>query len=232
MNIRLIALMAAVLPFVAVHLTYLLAASYGLVDWCVPYIDSCTSISATGRHPPASYLFRALMLPSAVIMMAYWWLNHVWLLSLHDRAGHTRRLACHWMLALGVVAGIGLIIYVTVLGEPGSLWARQRRIGTVLFFSLTYIAQLILLWQLRRLRSYLPQVPALLPQAMFCLCLLLLGLGLLTVLLDAWDEVWYNTVDDAFEWVLALLLQSNFLLGYFVWRYARWQLQVSHPTVD
>jgi Frag1/DRAM/Sfk1 family protein len=232
MNIRLIPLLAALLPFLAVHLTYVVAASYDLVDWCVPYIDSCTSISATGRHPPASYLFRALMLPSAVIMMAYWWLNHSWLLSLHNRAGHRHRAACHWMLLLGIIACIGLIIYVTVLGEPGSLWARQRRIGTVLFFSFTYIAQLLLVSQLRRLRRFLPRVPAVLLSAMFGVCLLLLGLGILTVLLDAWDEAWYKTVDDAFEWVLSLLLQSNFLLGYFVWRYAGWQLRVSHPALD
>lgn len=68
MNLRIIALLAATLPFFAVHLTWLLAASYGLVEWCNPYIDSCTSISATGRHAPASYVFRATMLPAAVVL--------------------------------------------------------------------------------------------------------------------------------------------------------------------
>ncbi len=71
MNTRIVPLLAALLPFFAVHVTFLVAASYNLVDWCNPYLDSCTSISATGRKPPASYLFRAMMLPSAVIMMAY-----------------------------------------------------------------------------------------------------------------------------------------------------------------
>ena len=141
MYIRIVPLLAALLPFFAVHGTYLVAASHGLVDWCNPYIDSCTSISATGRKPPASYLFRATMLPSAVIMMAYWWLNHTWLNSLYNGG---RRRTNHYMLGLGLLACTGLIMYVTVLGERGDAWAAQRRVGTVLFYSFTFLAQLLL----------------------------------------------------------------------------------------
>jgi hypothetical protein len=246
MNIRPVALVAALLPFFAVHTTYLVAASHGLVDWCNPYFDSCTSISATGRKPPASYLFRATMLPAAVIMMAYWWLNFVWLRHLwlqHVRVhqpdllypgavgrgqGQTPVLpaSAHWMLWLGMAGCIGLILYVTVLGERGDAWAMQRRIGTVLFFSFTYLAQLLLAGQLLRLRGQLPQTVPRLLIAMLVLCAILLGAGLLTVILDAWDEVFYESVEDAFEWVLTLLLQSNFLLGYFTWREAGWTLEV------
>ena len=70
-------------------------------------------------------------------------------------------------------------------------------------------------------------------QAMWWICLVLLATGVLTVILQVWDEAWYETVEDAFEWVLALLLQTNFLLGYFVWRRADWGLsvQVSPPRV-
>ena len=101
MNVRVVALVAALLPFFAVQLTYLVAASHGLVDWCNPYIDSCTSISATGRKPPASYLFRATMLPSAVVMMGYWWLNYVWIGSLRNLSGSSQWLNS-WMLWLGI----------------------------------------------------------------------------------------------------------------------------------
>ena len=218
-------MLAALVPFAAVHLTYLLAATTGAVDWCIPYLDSCTSISATGRKPPASYLFRATMLPTAVFMAAYWWFNRVWLDSERQRAGLPVGRLGSWMLALGLLACVGLVAYVTVLGEAGDLWSRQRRIGTVLFFSFTFIAQLLLVAQLRQLRQSLS---ALQPVAhwMLTICVVLLLLGLLTVLLDAWNETWYESVEDAFEWVLSLLLQSNFLLGYFVWRQADWHLEV------
>ncbi|MEP1471407.1 MAG: hypothetical protein ABJK20_19070 [Halieaceae bacterium] len=226
MQVRLIPLLAALVPFFAVHLTYLVAASTGTVDWCIPYIDSCTSISATGRKPPASYLFRAMMLPSAVFMAAYWWCSLVWLDSVRQQDGMPGGYLGPWMLALGVVACIGLVLYVTVLGESGDLWSRQRRIGTVLFFSFTYIAQLLLVAQLRQLQRSLPELQSL-AQLMLAICSVLLLLGLLTVVLDAWNEQWYETVEDAFEWVLSLLLQLNFLLGYFLWRRSAWGLVVS-----
>jgi hypothetical protein len=232
MNVRLVALLTALVPIVAVHVTYLVAASYGQVDWCIPYLDSCTSISATGRRPPASYLFRATMLPSAVIMMAYWWLNWVWLHHLWqatyaDASQARGPVALRWMLGLGLVACTGLILYVTVLGEQGDTWRVQRRTGTVLFFSFTYLAQLLLTDQLWRLRRQLPATASRLLVAMWLVCLALLVVGLLTVALSAWNEAWYDTVEDAFEWVLTLLLQSNFLVGYLTWRAAGWTLRVS-----
>ena len=229
MNVRFIALLAALLPLVAVHSTYLVAASYGLVEWCNPYIDSCTSISATGRHPPASYLFRGTMLPCAVIMMAYWYLNHAWLKKIGSSHPLYRPAANNAMLLLGLFACLGLILYVTVLGEHGATWGRQRRVGTALFFSFTYLAQLLFLYQLRRLQEKLA-IPYV--NAMFIVSVVLIVLGVMTLALDAWDKNWYDSVEDAFEWSLTLLLQLNFLLGYFVWRQAGWSLAVRNKTND
>lgn len=231
MNVRIVPLLAALLPFLAVHATYMVAASYGYVDWCFPYLDSCTSISATGRQPPASYLFRATMLPAAVIIMAYWWLNHAWMKSVYREASVGPGPANNWMLALGVLACIGLILYVVVLGEAGNAWALQRRVGVILYFSLTFLSQLLLLAQMRRLRPRLARIPGWIPGAMWVVCITLLALGVLTVVLQAWDGAWYETVEDAFEWVLALLLQANFLLGYLAWRAADWQLAVVNGEI-
>jgi hypothetical protein len=227
MNVRLIALGTAILPVLAVHVTYLVAASYGHVDWCNPYLDSCTSISATGRKPPASFVFRATMLPIATLMLFYWWCNYVWLSALHKKNGLAASKANISMLVLAALACLGLVLYVTVLGESGDAWARQRRIGTTLFFSFTYVAQLLFLRQLYQLRSLIPGLPEALLRAMLGVALALLAVGLTTIALDAWNEQWYDSAEDAFEWILTALLQSNFLLGYFVWRRANWSLIVS-----
>ncbi|EED35819.1 conserved hypothetical protein [Luminiphilus syltensis NOR5-1B] len=223
MDPRILALLSAVVPFITIQVTYLLSASYGHVDWCFPYVDSCTSISATGRQPPASYVFRATMLPVAVIMMGFWWLSATWIRNLQDAAGLPVTGRQRWMLVLGLLACMGLILYVTVLGEVGDVWRRQRRIGVVLFFSMTYLAQLLWVAQLRQLT--LPRVSGLL-RSMWLVCIALLATGLLTVVLELWNEAWYDTVEDAFEWVLALMLQSNFLLAWLVWRRMPWTLQV------
>jgi len=226
MNLRILALLAAALPFFAVHLTWLVAASHGLVEWCNPYIDSCTSISATGRHPPASYVFRATMLPVAVVLALYWWCNYSWLRWLQPAGASARRL--RWMLVLGLLACLGLVLYVTVLGESGVGWRFQRRAGTVLFFSFTFLSQLLLSAELQAQAPRLPQVQGL-ARGMWWVCCLLLALGALTVVLQVWDDQFYKSVEDAFEWVLSLLIQTNFLLGYLVWRRAAWQLQFVQP---
>ena len=169
------------------------------------------------------------MLPAAAIIAAYWWFNHGWLAALQRRAGQGGAAANGWMLALGLLACLGLVLYVTVLGEAGEAWARQRRAGAVLFFSFTYLAQLLLLAQVGRLGERRPPLRHWLLPAMWLLCLLLLLLGLLTVLLDAWNGAWYDTIEDAFEWWLALLLQLNFLFGYLLWRQGGFSLVVYGP---
>ena len=131
-----------------------------------------------------------------------------------------------WMVGLGVLACIGLVLYVSVLGEPGDVWRQQRRIGTVLFFSFTFLAQLLLVAQLVRLQDVLAEAQVY-ARLMFRLCLLLLFIGLLTVAFDAWDDAWYDTLEDAFEWVLTLLLQLNFLAGYFLWKRCAWSLEIA-----
>ena len=159
-------------------------------------------------------------------MMLFWWCNHAWQKKLHQLRRDDTSTSHHWMLLFGLVACLGLILYISVLGERGSAWAAQRRVGTVLFFSFTYIAQLLLIRQLYELRNRLPRLPSSLLHAMLGVSVVLLILGLTTVGLAAWDKSWYKTVENAFEWNLTLLLQCNFLLVYFVWRRANWQLRV------
>ncbi len=225
MNARTIALLAAALPFLGVHLSYLVAAGHGLVEWCNPYWDSCTSISATGRYPPASYLFRGLMLPAAAVLAAYWWLNSTWLRAARRDAGLAAGAAPGSMLALGVIASVALVLYVSVLGADGRLWRFQRHVGTVVFFTFSYLAQLLLADQLRKLYPR-PAALGRLAAVMLGICILLLAIGIGSVLLDFYDQDFYDGLEDAFEWVMSLLLQVNVLLGYLAWRAGGWQLRL------
>ena len=49
------------------------------------------------------------------------------------------------------------------------------------------------------------------------MCLIILVLGILTLVLDGLLHN-YDDYEDGFEWVLALLLHCNFLIGYWSWR--------------
>src|SRR5690606_17903778 len=137
-----LAWLAALLPLVTINITYLISASYGHVDWCVPYIHSCTSISATGRAPPAYFVFKGLMIPAAVILMLYWLLSVAWLREL----GCRRNIWLGAVLGCGAAAGAGLIFYSLVLGWIGDIYRLQRHAGVSAFFGFSFFAQLLITW--------------------------------------------------------------------------------------
>ena len=89
MRFDLAPLAAAVLVFVAIHACYLISASQGQVEWCVPYWDGCTTISRAGRQSPAVFVYRGLMTPAAAFMVLYWLLSREWLALVRGRA--------HWL---------------------------------------------------------------------------------------------------------------------------------------
>jgi hypothetical protein len=221
----LLCLGSALLPFLTVQLSYLLAAQAGSVPWCIPYIDSCTSISATGRSGPASYLFRAGMLPSSTLIAGFWWLHWRWLRELRGGQPSLRGRA---MLTLGLLACAGLVMYVSVLGEIGDLWRLQRRIGTVLFFAFTFLAQLLLAAEMHALLELANPAAVRTGRWLLRVCLLMLCIGVYSIIIQAIDESWHDAIEDAVEWLLALLLQLNFLLCTAVWWRSEWELGIRH----
>src|SRR4030067_2814682 len=141
MRLKSLALLTGILPIISANIAYLVAAQLGHLSWCIPYLDGCASISATGRQAPESLFFRATMIPAAVLMMAYWRLNYEWLLINGDR----NSLAGVAMLWLGTTAAVFLVIYTVALGHIGEEYALPRRIGGTLFFGFSYLVQLLLL---------------------------------------------------------------------------------------
>ena len=86
-----IALLCFVGPVLTVHMSYALSIAGGFVAVCIPYLDGCTSISATGRHGPGYVLFKAGMLLSVLLLIVYWRLCRDWLLEAGDVDGPALR---------------------------------------------------------------------------------------------------------------------------------------------
>lgn len=198
-----LALLLATLPTLAINLNYLIAAWQATVPWCNPYWDSCTSISATGREGAAFYFFKFTMLPIALL---YWW---YWQSASATLSGHGYQ--GRSIVLLGRIAVLALTVYVICLGLVGDNFQLARRIGIIFYFTLTYLCQLLILYQLGKLR--VPH-PGRRWQAL--LLLLILAIGLLTLALDAVRDD-YDAMEDAFEWNIALLLHCNFLLAALGW---------------
>ena len=144
-----IALLGFLGPVLTVHLSYAVSAAGGIVPACIPYLDGCTSISATGRHGPGYVLFKAGMLPSALVLVAYWRLCRDWLLEAGDADGPAMRS----LLWLGIAGALFMVLYTVFLGHKGEVYNLLRRFGVTLNLGFTLLAQLLVVWRLRRLRD-------------------------------------------------------------------------------
>jgi hypothetical protein len=208
-----IALSTGLVPILAIHSSYLIAAVYEHVPWCIPYIDSCTSISATGRKNPEYFVFKATMIPAAMLMTLFWYLCHEWLLA----CGHRRSISTRSIPIIGTVAALSLILYTTMLGASGDLYQLERRIGVIIYFTFTYLAQLLFTYHLGKLNSEMHLYFSRIYHFLVGLNTSVLGIGLLSLILGI-TMADYDSIEDAIEWNLALLIHIYFLGIYVAWR--------------
>lgn len=133
-----VARVTALLPALLFPATYLIAASGGHVDWCVPPLQGCTDITHTGLKHPESHLFGVAMPFVCFLFVLVWLTAHEWTRQLRGEVGRRERSFRN----LGVVAAVGLLVGEMVLQGRDTLWALHG-IGATLFFLLTYAALVI-----------------------------------------------------------------------------------------
>ncbi len=145
-DVRALPLWAAALPLVTINICYLVAIGLDHLPACFTYFSGCTSVSSTGRLAPESLIFRAGMLPSAVIVMLFWRRCSTFL----EIGGQTRfRLAT--VRVLGVIAALSMTIYTVTLGFPGNEYRVLRRVGIDGFALSNYIAQVLFVLSYRHM---------------------------------------------------------------------------------
>lgn len=211
MKLQHLPLWTGLLPLAGVSASYLVAASLGHVELCFPFVSGCTSISSAGRAAPESFLFRATVIPSAVLLYFYWHLNFCWLRA----AGDTQTRPARILPYLGFFAAVFLVVYASVLGAIDEIYALQRRLGVTVYFSATLIAQLLFTQRLATLRkqSHLAG-PGWVVTVKQWLCILMTLTGLLVIpkYVAGWDT------DNFVEWNFALLTNLFYVASYFLWR--------------
>ncbi len=178
----------------------------------------CTSISATGRLPPAYFVFKGLMVPAAVMLMLYWLLTAAWLRHL----GCQRRFRLRLILALGVVAGAGLIFYSLVLGWIGDLYRTVRVAGVMTFFGFSFFAQLLITGLAGETLAMRPGCATVLRWQRYD-ALAILVIGMASIAIGYISPDLYDRTDDAFAWNFTLLLCAHVLLTGELWRRSGWR---------
>ena len=146
-NLRNLPLWAAAVPLGTVVTCYLIAVGLGHVPACIPNFSGCTSVSSTGRMLPESLVFRAGMLPTALVL-ALFWQRCVTFLALGGQTG--ARLVM--LRILGVVIGLSLVIYALTLGLEDDGYPQLRRVAINGFALSTLLAEVLLISCYRPMR--------------------------------------------------------------------------------
>jgi hypothetical protein len=210
-----IPLLAGALPAIGVAIAFPVAVHEGYFAACNPLLEGCVSISRAARHGLANHLFRALLLPAAVLQGAVWCLCPAWLGAIGAPA--TRRL--RWLPWLGLAAAVFLILYGTFLGTEGTWYRWMRRFGVVFYFGLTAILMLLVGGAVRsagRATGRLRRAASLL--LALCLALPLIGLVNSLAPLAIADPIHLDRFENATEWWGGLVFSLYFALLAQAWR--------------
>jgi hypothetical protein len=211
MVIRNLLLITALAPIVGINLAYWIGVNADVLPSCIPYVDGCTSISATGRYSPGDRLFRSVMLPQAALLAGTWYFAVLWLRSVSPvkRSGNA-------VLWFGLTGAAALILYVSYLGTKEPFYELMRRFGIYLYFIGTVFAQMIVTYSM-------PRSP--IRKAMLWVVAIPWVLGLLNFAqksLRAEPDSLENTI----EWIVSLFMQFWFVLLYLEWRRTRFSIAV------
>lgn len=213
-------LLGGLLPAVAALLALGLSISLGLMPACNPFLDGCVSISRAARHDLPNHLFRALVLPAAVLQGITWLLCAAWLRALEPEARRLLRVL-PW---LGLLACVFLVLYGTFLGTDGPAYRWMRRFGITFYFGFTFLSMLIVSGTLWRLAgSGRVRLPARLDRALVFLCAATLMIGLVQVFAPPFldSEDLKHRLENILEWYAALGFTLFFLALAWLWRNAR-----------
>ena len=221
---RLLPLLAGLLPFTAMCGAFLIGLAAETLPVCNPITDGCVSISATGRRPPGSYLFRALMLPFSLVLVFFWYYAALWLRVLDD---DLRRSTLLSVLISGIVGALAVAVYVTFLGTKEPVYEFMRRTGIYFGFVGTGLAQLFLSIALLRIARLRPELSIdRVARTLLGLSIGLLGLGVLNIIMKAILED-PDATENRIEWLAALGLQVHFVITYVAWRRTKFTASVS-----
>ncbi len=204
--IRVSPLIAFILPILTVLISYYLSIKFNFVQFCIPNIDGCTSISQVGRYPPINYFFKTFMFISIFVIFLYWKSNYT-LLSYNNSL-----FLYKITFLLGIFSVIFFALYITFLGE-GDYYRFFRRIGIFIYIFFTVISELLLSISYKK-NSYLFKNDKII-NFKFYFNLVLSTFGLILLPLVIYRIIDYPNFKNIVSWNYFILIQINFLITFF-----------------
>ena len=147
-----------------------------------------------------------------------------------NRSGADPRGIVRALPALGVLAGLFLVLYGTFLGTEGQAYRWMRRYGVIFYFGFTYLSMLIAtgaLWRLAGAGAFVQ--PARLDRWLVALCAITLIIGLAHVVAPLFVESddLRNRLENLAEWYVGLDFTLFFAALAWLWRDARFRARLA-----
>ena len=203
-------------PLLAVNASLAISIWSEAVPACFPYWDGEISVSRAGRNPPASHLFKSVIVPSGLLGFFYWLQAARRMAELAGRKAPTRREST--MAWLGAGGAALLIVYAFALGNPGDLYRFMRRVGVYAYFAGVTVAQILFAVNLRevaRRGEWNLAAPLACIWAALAAMLFLAGFGLPLIYFISGSK---SVAERTVEWNYLLPMHLFFLASFFAWR--------------
>ncbi|WP_223669594.1 hypothetical protein [Kangiella shandongensis] len=184
----------------------------------MPYFEGCTSISRAAREGNAIFLFRGLMMPTAALLVLFWFLQSIWLKQTTKKPHPTT-------FILGTIGAVFLVLYVDFLGTEGEAYQLLRRYGTTLYFALTILAQMFSIRSLQQRTDELDTKIYRYLKLQFFLMVLYWCLGITNVVIKATGVSWADQAENIIEWHFALYMSLYFGLTAMMWKRSKFNWQ-------
>ena len=208
-RIRLISILCFLLPILTVLLSYYFSIKLNYVNFCIPNINGCTSISQVGRYPPVNFFFKTFMFISIFFIFLYWKYNY--LLISENKNSLLYKLS----YILGIFSILFFSLYIIFLGE-GDYYRFFRRIGIFIYIFFTVISELLLSISYKTKFDFFPDISII--NFKFYFNVLLSTLGLILLPLVIYKIIDYPNFKNIISWNYFFLIKINFLITFFCWK--------------
>ncbi len=193
-------LLVSIIPFIAIHLSFILSVQNEYLSLCNPYVDGCYSISRVARQPSSIIIFKVLMLISAFFLFFLW--------PRLFNPNYNKIL-----ILIGRVGSLFLIVYIVALGGEGFLYEIMRRFGVFIFYIFTLISQWVFTFnkQIRK-RRFFPKNFLINIIVLFQFLSFLLAIPFFLFIKN------YGYIENIIEWWITLLITLWFFINFIYYK--------------
>ena len=202
-NFKHLCMICFCLPIITTIISYFWSANLNIVNWCIPNIEGCTSISRIGRYEPVVYFFKPMMFIYAIFSGIFWSkFNKI----LRDEKIETSK----FLMVIAYCSILFFILYIFFLGE-GKLYKFFRQVGIFIYIFFMVLSQIFFSIKLKKLSIFDHKISKLI----FYYTVIMGIIGILLLPLVTTKVIEFPNFKNIVSWNYFLFIQTYFLLIFF-----------------